>query len=248
MTTRPLTMRNPEAAAGLWRNNPGLVQLLGLCPLLAVTTSAVNGIGLGLATLAVLTASNGIVSATRGGLRREIRIPAYVLIIAALVTSVELVFEAYLPALDRALGIFLPLIVTNCAILARAESYASRNPVLPSLRDGLVMGLGFAWVLVLLGALRELAGEGRILGDLARLAGGASGGLLGDGLRVFDGGVLLAVLPPGAFIALALLIAAKNALDARRGAPAGTPALGRRGEGEDRAMPGSAAGGERQPA
>ena len=136
--------------AGLWKDNPGLVQLLGLCPLLAVTTSLVNGFGLGLATLLVLTVSNGLVSATRRWIRHEIRIPIYVLIIASLVTCVELVFEAWFPTLDRSLGIFIPLIVTNCAIVARAEVFASRNPVLPSLADGIGMGAGFAATLMAL--------------------------------------------------------------------------------------------------
>ena len=129
---------------GLWRENPGLVQLLGLCPLLAVTSTFVNGLGLGIATLVVLTCSNVLVSATRRWIRQEIRIPIYVLIIASLVTCMELVFKAWFPALDRSLGIFIPLIVTNCAIVARAEIFASRNPVAASFLDGLGMGAGFA--------------------------------------------------------------------------------------------------------
>jgi len=172
---------------GLWHQNPGLVQLLGLCPLLAVTTTFVNGLGLGIATLAVLVGSNTLVSATRRFLRREIRIPMYVLIIASLVTCTELVFKAWFPALDRSLGIFIPLIVTNCAIVARAEVYASRNPVGPSIVDGIVMGTGFALLLMAIGAFRELL-------SLAWL---------------------LAVLPPGAFFALALAIAGRNAIDGR---------------------------------
>ena len=145
---------------GLWYENPGLVQLLGLCPLLAVTSSFVNGLGLGLATLVVLTVSNGLVSATRRWIQPEIRIPIYVLIIASLVTCTELVFKAWFPDLDRVLGIFIPLIVTNCAILGRAESFASRNNVLPSIFDGLMMGIGFTFALVLLGVL---AGTGIVL-------------------------------------------------------------------------------------
>jgi len=173
---------------GLWRDNPGLVQLLGLCPLLAVTTTFVNGLGLGIATLSVLVVSNGLVSATRRWIRSEIRIPIYVLIIASLVTCTELIFKAWFPALDRSLGIFIPLIVTNCAIVARAEVFASRNPVGSSLIDGFVMGTGFALLLMVLGAFRELVSMAW----------------------------LLAVLPPGAFFSLALAIAAKNALDRRR--------------------------------
>ncbi len=197
---------------GLWDQNPGLVQLLGLCPLLAVTTSFVNGLGLGLATLAVLTVSNVLVSATRRFLRPEIRIPMYVLIIASLVTCIELLFKAYLPALDRSLGIFIPLIVTNCAIVARAEVYASRNPVGASAVDGLFMGAGFALLLCALGAFRELVGSGTILARLDMLFGGEPS----PGLVLVDGGFLLAILPPGAFFSLGLAVAVKNIVDERR--------------------------------
>jgi len=172
--------------SGLWQDNPGLVQLLGLCPLLAVTTTFVNGLGLGIATLFVLVFSNGLVSATRRWIIQEIRIPIYVLIIASLVTCVELIFKAWFPTLDRSLGIFIPLIVTNCAIVARAELFASRNTIGASLADGLGMGAGFAALLMALGAFREL---------------------------VTYGGLLLAILPPGAFFSLALAVAAKNATD-----------------------------------
>ncbi|HSG97974.1 MAG TPA: electron transport complex subunit E [Woeseiaceae bacterium] len=174
--------------SGLWYDNPGLVQLLGLCPLLAVTSTFINGLGLGLATLSVMVVSNALVSGTRRWIRNEIRIPIYVLIIASLVTCTELIFKAWFPALDRSLGIFIPLIVTNCAIVARAELFASRNPVGASILDGLVMGSGFALLLMAIGAFRELVAMGW----------------------------LLAVLPPGAFFSLALAIAAKNALDRRR--------------------------------
>lgn len=197
---------------GLWHDNPGLVQLLGICPLLAVTTSFVNGVGLGVATLAVLTCSNTLVSATRRWLLPQIRVPVYVLIIASLVTSVELVFKAWAPGLDRSLGIFLPLIVTNCAIVARAEVYASRNPVGASLVDGLAMGSGFALLLMAIGAFRELLGSGTLLARLDMLVGGEAV----RGIVLTDGGFLLAVLPPGAFFSLALAIAAKNAIDQRR--------------------------------
>ena len=139
---------------GLWRENPGLVQLLGLCPLLAVTGTFVNGLGLGVATMMVLMASNALVSATRRWIQPEIRIPIYVLIIASLVTCIELIFKAWFPALDRTLGIFIPLIVTNCAIVARAEIFASRNTVASSILDGLVMGTGFACLLMAIGAFR----------------------------------------------------------------------------------------------
>jgi electron transport complex protein RnfE len=198
--------------AGIWTDNPGLVQLLGLCPLLAVTTSFVNGLGLGLATMLVLACSNVLVSATRRFIRPEIRIPMYVLIIASLVTCIELVFMAWFPALGRSLGIFIPLIVTNCAIVARAEVFASRNPVGASLLDGVAMGSGFALLLMAIGAFRELVGRGSILSRLDMLLGGDPM----QGLVLVDGGFLLAILPPGAFISLGLFVAAKNALDRRR--------------------------------
>jgi electron transport complex protein RnfE len=197
---------------GLWYENPGLVQLLGLCPLLAVTSSFVNGLGLGIATLAVLVASNGLVSATRRWISADIRIPIYVLIIASLVTCIELLFKAWFPSLDRSLGIFIPLIVTNCAIVARAELFASRNPVGASIADGLTMGLGFALLLMAIGAFRELLGQGSLFARMDMLFGGEPM----RGLVITDGGWLLAILPPGAFFSLALAIAAKNAIDRRR--------------------------------
>lgn len=198
--------------SGIWDDNPGLVQLLGLCPLLAVTTTFVNGVSLGLATLLVLTGSNILVSASRRFIRSEIRIPMYVLIIASLVTCIELVFKAYFPALDRSLGIFIPLIVTNCTVVARAEVFASRNRVVPSIVDGMSMGLGFALLLSAIGAFRELIGQGSILSRMDMLLGGEPL----RGLTVSDGGFLLAVLPPGAFFSLALAVAAKNAFDRRK--------------------------------
>ena len=197
---------------GLWENNPGLVQLLGLCPLLAVTNTFVNGLGLGLATLFVVTCSNGLVSLTRSLIRQEIRIPMYVLIIASLVTCIELIFKAYFPYLDRSLGIFIPLIVTNCTIVARAEVFASRNPLGRSLLDGLAMGTGFLLLLCALGAFRELVGMGSIMARLDMLIGGDPI----SGLVLVDGGFLLAVLPPGAFFGLALAVAGKNFIDQRR--------------------------------
>jgi electron transport complex protein RnfE len=197
---------------GLWRDNPGLVQLLGLCPLLAVTATFVNGLGLGIATLAVLMASNALVSATRSWIQPEIRVPIYVLIIASLVTCIELLFKAWFPDLDRSLGIFIPLIVTNCAIVARAEVFASRNPVGSSILDGLVMGLGFALLLMAIGAFRELLGQGTLFARMDMLVGGEPM----RGIVLADNGWLLLVLPPGAFFSLALAIAAKNAIDHRR--------------------------------
>lgn len=197
---------------GLWYENPGLVQLLGLCPVLAVTSTFVNGLGLGIATIAVLVASNGLVSATRRWILNEIRIPIYVLIIASLVTCIELVFKAWFPYLDRSLGIFIPLIVTNCAIVARAEVFASRNTVGASLADGFVMGLGFALLLMAIGGFRELLGQGSLFAGMDMLLGGDPV----RGLVLADGGWLLAVLPPGAFFSLALAIAGKNVIDRRQ--------------------------------
>ncbi len=197
---------------GLWRDNPGLVQLLGLCPLLAVTATFVNGLGLGLATLAVLMASNALVSATRRWIQPEIRVPIYVLIIASLVTCIELIFKAWFPDLDRSLGIFIPLIVTNCAIVARAEVFASRNPVGASILDGLAMGLGFALLLMAIGAFREIIGLGTLFARMDMLFGGEPI----QGLVLAEQGWLLMVLPPGAFFSLALAIAAKNVIDRRR--------------------------------
>ncbi len=213
------------ALQGLWKNNPGLVQLLGLCPLLAVTTTVVNALGLGLATLLVLTLSNLTVSLIRGWVRDEIRIPVFVMIIASLVTAVELTMNAWFHELYRVLGIFIPLIVTNCVIIGRAEAYASRNGPALAAWDGLMMGAGFTLVLVVLGAMRELIGQGTLLSG-AHMMFGADVDLT---LHVFgdDGGFLLALLPPGAFIALGLLVAAKNLIDqrqaaARRAAPTAT--------------------------
>jgi Na+-translocating ferredoxin:NAD+ oxidoreductase subunit E len=199
---------------GLWNNNPGLVQLLGLCPLLAISGTVVNALGLGLATIATLVLSNSLVSLLREYVRPEIRIPVYVLIIASVVTAIELLMNAWFHGLYLVLGIFIPLIVTNCAIIGRAEAFASRNPVPHAALDGLSMGLGFTGVLVTLGAIREVIGQGSLL-DNAHLLFGE----WGHGLRIeifpSEHGFLLALLPPGAFLAMGLLIAVKNLIDAR---------------------------------
>jgi electron transport complex protein RnfE len=199
---------------GLWHNNQALVALLGLCPLLAVTNSAVNGLGLGLATVAVLVASNASVSLIRNIVRPEIRLPVFVLIIASFVTAVELSMHAYFPELYKILGIFIPLIVTNCTIIGRAEAFASRNSLQASIIDGMSMGIGFLLVLVTLGGIRELIGQGTLFADLHLMLGEGARGLyftLGDDYQ----GMLLAILPPGAFIGLGMLIAIKNLIDAR---------------------------------
>lgn len=204
------THHNSNWHHGLWQNNPALVQLLGLCPLLAVSNTAINGLTLGLATLITLVLSNVIVSATRHWLIAEIRIPVFVLLIATIVTIVGMLMNAYAYQLYLQLGIFIPLIITNCTILARAESFASRNSVLHSMADGLSHGLGFAAVLFLMGVIRELAGSGTLFTGAALLpAGELLPTIEIDGFR----GLLFATLPPGAFIVLGLLLAGKNFLD-----------------------------------
>ena len=199
---------------GLWKNNPAIVQLLGLCPLLAVTGSVVNGVGLGLATIFVLVSSNTAVSLIRNVTSDAVRLPAFVMIIAAAVTCIELLMQAYAYELYQVLGIFLPLITTNCVILGRADAFASKNALLPSMYDGLIMGMGFMAVLVVLGALRELAGTGALFANMDLLLGPGAGDWK---VVVFPGykDFLLAILPPGAFIFTGLIIAVKNLIDAQ---------------------------------
>ena len=200
---------------GLWKNNSGLVQLLGLCPLLAVTTTTINGLGLGLATTLTLLTSNVIVSLIRSLVRPEIRIPVFVLVIASTVTVIDLGMNAWFHDLHRILGIFIPLIVTNCVIIGRAESFASRNSIDRAALDGLAMGIGFTLVLVALGGMRELIGQGTLFSQAHLMFGEFGRGLtitLLDDYR----GFLLAILPPGAFIGLGLLIAMMNVINARR--------------------------------
>ncbi len=200
------------AKNGLWENNPGLTQLLGLCPLLAVTASTINGLGLGLATMATLITSNAVVSLIRNLIRPEVRIPVFVLVIAATVTAVDLLLNAFFHDLHKILGIFIPLIVTNCVIIGRAEAFASKNTVPQALADGFSMGLGFTLVLVVLGTLREVLGRGTILAQ-AELMFGDSARALKITLAEDYSGFLLAILPPGAFLAMGLLIALKNIID-----------------------------------
>ena len=199
---------------GLWQQNTGLVVLLGLCPLLAVSSTVINALGLGLATTLTLVFSNLAVSLARPALRPEIRIPAYVLIIASVVTVIQLLMQAWFHDLYRVLGIFIPLIVTNCAIIGRAEAFASRNAPLPSVVDGLATGLGFCLALVTLGAFREVIGRGSLMSQ-AHLMFGELGESLQITLVPNHPGFLLVMLPPGAFICLGLLIAGRNWLDAR---------------------------------
>ena len=199
---------------GLWDNNQALVALLGLCPLLAVTTNVVNAIGLGIATTFVLIASNVTISIFRNTIPNEIRIPVFVLLIASFVTIVELLMQAFFYDLYLVLGIFVPLIVTNCAILGRAEAFASKNTWDKSLLDGLMMGLGFSVVLILLGAMREIIGSGTLLSQ-ASLLMGDFGQTLEITLFTDYKGALLAILPPGAFLGLGLIVAIKNFIDLR---------------------------------
>ena len=203
---------------GLWNNNQALVALLGLCPLLAVTNNVTNAISLGLATTFVLVASNLSVSLFRNHIRKEVRIPIFVLLIASFVTIVDLIMQSFFYDMYLILGIFVPLIVTNCAILARAEAFASKNTWDKSVIDGLMMGVGFSIVLVLLGVMREIIGSGTLF-DQADLIFGD----LGSSLKVtlFDQyqGTLIALLPPGAFIGLGLIVALKNLIDSRQVVP-----------------------------
>jgi len=199
---------------GLWTNNVALVQLLGLCPLLAVTGTFINGLGLGIATLLTLVLSNASVSIIRHWVRPEIRIPVFVLIIASIVTTIEMLMHAWFSELYYILGIFIPLIVTNCSIIARAESFAVKNPILPSVIDGFMMGIGFLAVLVLLGGLREIIGFGTLF-DYSHLMFGEAARDWTIAIEDYRG-FLLAVLPPGAFIGLGLLIAVKNAIDLKK--------------------------------
>lgn len=200
---------------GLWNNNPAIVQLLGLCPLLAVSATVTNALGLGLATTAVLVGSNLIVSLARQWVPSEIRIPVFVMIIASLVTCVQLLMNAFTYGLYQSLGIFIPLIVTNCIIIGRAEAFASKNDPVPALLDGLWMGLGMTAALVVLGAMREILGNGTLFDGADRLLGSWAASLRIE-VFSFDSSFLLAILPPGAFIGVGFMIALKNAIDNKR--------------------------------
>lgn len=194
---------------GLDKQNAGLVQLLGLCPLLAISSTLVNALALGLATTLVMAFASGAVSGVRNFVPHEIRIPVFVLIIAALVTVIDLLIHAYVHRLYLVLGIFIPLITTNCIVLARADAFASKNHPLHSVIDALAMGLGLTLVLVVLGGIRELVGQGTLLSGIDLVFGEQSRQFVLHVLPSYQG-FLLAILPPGAFIALGLLIAAHN--------------------------------------
>jgi Na+-translocating ferredoxin:NAD+ oxidoreductase subunit E len=202
------------ALNGLWKQNPGVIQLLGLCPLLAISSNVVNAASLGLATVLVMTLASGAVSAVRHLVPGDIRIPVFIFIIATLVTIVDLMFNAFAHSLYLVLGIFIPLIVTNCIVLARAESFASRNQPLPAMIDGAMQGIGLALVLTLLGAFREVLGQGTLLSGIDLALGAQAKPWIITVLPEYKG-FLLAVLPPGAFLGLGLLIAARNWLNTR---------------------------------
>ncbi|GAA4652128.1 electron transport complex subunit E [Kistimonas scapharcae] len=202
------------ALEGLWKNNPALVQLLGLCPLLGVSNSVVNALGLGIATIAVLTFSNIAVSLFRRQMTEAIRLPVFVMVIASLTTCVELLMQAYTYELYKILGIFIPLIVTNCIILGRADAYASKHAIAPAALDGFMMGTGFTLVLVLLGGLRELVGQGTLFANMHLLFGPVAESwqmIVIPDYKKF----LFAILPPGAFVFMGFLIALKNLMDSR---------------------------------
>ena len=217
------------AANGIWKQNTSLVQILGLCPLLAVTTNLVNGAMLSLATILVMALSGFAIASLRNLIPHEIRIPVFILIVAALVTVVDLLFNAGLHDLYLILGIFIPLIVTNCIVLARVEAYAAKNPPIQSIFDGVFMGVGMLWTLSVLGGLRELLGGGTLFSGIDLVFPGLQPLQL---LPADYPGFLIAMLPPGAFILLGCMVAVKNWLDARqalrygRKAPLSTPSAG----------------------
>ena len=203
------------ALDGLWNNNPALVQLLGLCPLLGVSSSVVNALGLGIATMLVVMGSNIVVSLIRHQVSDAIRLPVFVMVIASLTTCVELLMQAYTYELYKILGIFIPLIVTNCIILGRADAFASKNPPLPAAFDGFMMGAGFAAVLLLLGSLRELVGQGTLFANMNLLLGPVADNwtiTIIPNYKQF----LFAILPPGAFVFMGFLIAIKNVIDKKQ--------------------------------
>lgn len=206
----------------LWKQNPGVVQLLGLCPTLAVTTTAVNGISLGLATALVMAASNGTVSPVRKLVPSEIRVPVFILVIAALVSIIDMSINAFAHPLHKVLGIFIPLIVVNCIVLARVESFAAKNTFAPSVLDGFMMGIGLTMVLALLGGMREVIGKGTLFSGLDLVFGPQAKHLVLTVIPDYHG-FLLAVLPPGAFLGLGLLIALRNWAEVRNARKADTP-------------------------
>lgn len=210
MTSSPINYKK-ISLDGLWHNNPALVQLLGLCPLLAVSATVTNALGLGLATTLVIMGSSLAVSLIRNLVPASVRLPAFVMIIASFVTCAELLMQALTFQLYQILGIFIPLIVTNCAILGRADAFAAKNPPLASLLDAFMVGLGFTLVLVVLGGLRELVGQGTLFSDMDLLLGPVAANWKITFFTDFQ--VIILMLPPGAFFGMGLLIALKNLID-----------------------------------
>ncbi len=204
------------ARDGLWDNNGVFGMLLGLCPTMAITTSATNGLGMGLATAVVMAASGMLVSMFRSHITQEVRIPVYILIVAAMVTLVDLAMNAWMHELYKVLGLFIPLIVSNCLPLARLEAFAAKEPVLPSLADGIFMGIGFTLALTAIGAVRELIGSGTLFADASLLLGPAFKFME---LRIMpaDSGILMMILPPGGFLVAGLMVVGKRMLDVRAG-------------------------------
>jgi electron transport complex protein RnfE len=201
---------------GLWENNGVLCMLLGMCPTMAMTTGATNALGMGLATAAVMAASSLLVAIFRNYITQEVRIPVYILIVASMVTLVDLAMNAWMHEMYKVLGLFIPLIVSNCLPLARLEAFAAKEKVLPSFLDGLFMGLGFTLALTMIGALREIIGAGTLFADAALLMGPAFK-VLEVTIMPPDMGVLMMVLPPGGFLATGLIIVGKRLLDLRAG-------------------------------
>jgi electron transport complex protein RnfE len=197
---------------GIWGNNVALGQILALCPLMAVTTSATNGLGMGLATILVLILTNAMISSVRSVISPQVRIPVMIVLIAAVVTIVDMAINAWMHSLYKVLGLFIALIVTNCAIFGRAEAFAIKNPILPSMADALAMGIGFSLVLIAVGGVREILGSGTLFAHASLLLGSHFAWLEMEIIPKFQG-ILLAILPPGAFLTLGFLIAAKRAID-----------------------------------
>lgn len=213
----------------LWNNNIVFAQTLGLCPTMAVTSTATNGLGMGLATTAVLVASNMLISSIRHAVSEEVRIPVYIVIIATLVTLVDVSINAWVHDLYKVLGLYIALIVANCAVLGRAEAYAAKNPILPSGMDGLMMGLGFTFALTTIGAVREILGTGTLFADAHLLLGPAFSFMELKLIPDYKG-FLLMILPPGGFLAVGFLIAGKRIIDRRSASvadpvPAAAPAI-----------------------
>ncbi|HUX63847.1 electron transport complex subunit E [Sulfuricella sp.] len=204
------------ARDGLWDNNGVFSMLLGMCPTMAMTTTATNGLGMGLATAVVMAASSLLVATFRNQITQEVRIPVYILIVAAMVTLVDLCMNAWMHELYKVLGLFIPLIVSNCLPLARLESFAAKEPVLPSFLDGLFMGIGFTFALTAIGAVREIFGAGTLFADASLLMGPAFK-VMEMRLMPADMGVLMMILPPGGFLVTGFLVVAKRMIDLRAG-------------------------------